>query len=288
MDTYEDPAAARRRLQRELRRLRTEANLTQRDVAEEMEWSPSKVIRIESGAVNITTNDLRQLLASYHISDQAQIEDLLATNRESRKQSWSDFKDVLEPLARTLWGYEASAVILRQFEYTFVPGLLQTEEYTRALLRGINLPRISDERIGRLIEARSARQTLLERTRLPQLFFIVDEAVLRREVGSKGVMRRQIDRIEELGTRDQISIQVVPMSAGAYPGQLGPFTLFEFKDEDTALFQESRVESLTRDDPDLIGQFLDVFQEMEKRLASKPGELNEVLQKIKHDIGGDA
>jgi transcriptional regulator with XRE-family HTH domain len=287
MDTYEDPAAARRRLQRELRKLRTDADLTQRAVAEEMEWSPSKVIRIESGGVGITTNDLKQLLAYYKVKDQAVVDDLLATNRESRKQSWSDFKDVLTPAGRTYWGYEASAVILRQFEPSLIPGLLQTEEYTRALLPAVNVPRPSDEEVDRLIEARAARQTLLERTTLPELFFIVDEAALRREVGGKSVMHRQLDRIEELGARERISIQVVPSSAGAYPGQLGSFVLFEFRDDDTCLILESRSDMVTRDEPEEIGQFLDMFQDLEKKVASRPKDLGQVLSKIRKDVAGE-
>jgi transcriptional regulator with XRE-family HTH domain len=285
MDIYEDPAAARRRLHRELRKLRSEAGLTQRVVAEAMEWSPSKVIRIESGDVGITTNDLKQLLAYYQVTDQSTVDDLLVTNRESRKQSWADFKDVLPPSGRQYWGYEASAVILRQFELSLLPALLQTEEYTRGFYPLVNLPRPSDERVNRMIEARAARQTLLERTTLPEMFFIIDEAALRREVGGAGVMRRQLDRIEELGTRDRISIQVVPMTAGAYPGQLGPFVLFEFKDDDTTLVFESREETVPSDDPEKIGQFLDVFQDLEKRLATTPGELGQVLGKIKQEMG---
>jgi transcriptional regulator with XRE-family HTH domain len=286
MRIYEDPAAARRRLQRELRKLRADANLTQRDVADAMEWSPSKVIRIEAGGVSITTNDLKQLLAYYGLTDQAKVDNLLATNRDSRKQSWSDFKDVLEPVGRTYWGYEASAVILRQYEYSLIPGLLQTEEYTRAVLSGVNRPRPSDERIDRLVEARAARQTLLDREVIPELFFVLDESVLRREIGGQTVMRRQLERIEELGARERISIQVVPMTYGAYPGQLGSFVVLEFQDEDTVLFLEGRglSGSITRDDPEDVGQFLDVFQEMEKEVASKPAALNSVLSKIKNDM----
>lgn len=288
MDIYEDPAAARRRLQRELRRLRTAAKLTQRDVAEEMDWSPSKVIRIESGSVGITTNDLKQLLGYYQIDDPSTLEGLLATNREGRKQSWADFKDVLTPQGRTYLGYEASANILRQFESNLVPGLLQTEEYARAMLPGVNFPRPSDEWIERQIQVRAARQTLLERETPPEIFFILDEAVLRREVGGKAVMRRQLDRLEELGSRDRISIQIVPSTAGAYPGQLGPFVLVEFADEDTALYLESRSETVTREDPEEIGHFLDVFQDLEKRVASRPEQLAQVLKRIKKDIGEEA
>lgn len=288
MAAYEDPAAARRRLQRELRKLRTEANLTQKDVAEAMDWSPSKVIRIEAGSVGIATNDLKQLLSYYGVKDPVPIDEMLATNREARKLSWANFRDVLTPQARTYFGYEASAAVLRQYESSLVPGLLQTEEYTRALLPGLLVPRPSGERVNRLIDSRAVRQTLFDRDVPPELFFIVDEAALRREVGGKAIMRRQLEHIEELGARDRISVQVVPWSAGSYPGLAGPFVLLEFTDEDTALYLESRVESVTRDDPDETGQFLDVFQELEKKVATRPERLGQVLDKIKKETGGGA
>ena len=99
---YQDPAALRRRLQRELRRLRTEKGETQRDVATAMDWSPSKLIRIESGAVSVSTNDLRQLLAHYGVDD-AGIDDYVAINKEGRKQSWADFR-VLDSATRQYYG----------------------------------------------------------------------------------------------------------------------------------------------------------------------------------------
>lgn len=283
---YQDPAALRRRLQRELRRLRTEKGETQRDVADKMDWSPSKLIRIESGAVGVSTNDLRQLLSHYGVVD-GTVEDLVAINKEGRKQSWADFK-VLDSSTRQYYGLESSAAILRQFEPMLVPGLLQTEEYTREMLRGYNWPRMSDDDIMQRVEARAARQLLLDREPVPELFFLLDEAVIRREVGSKTIMRRQLDRIEDLASRDRVTVQIIPFSLGIHPGVQGPFTLLEFADEDPALYLESRVDTVTRDDPDAIGDYLDLFQEMERKLALPADQLGKIFARTRKELHWEA
>jgi transcriptional regulator with XRE-family HTH domain len=283
---YQDPAALRRRLQRELRRLRTDKGETQRDVAAKMDWSPSKVIRIESGAVGLSTNDLRQLLGHYGVPE-SEIDEFVSINKEGRKQSWADFK-VLDTQTRVYYGLESSSAIIRQFEPLLVPGLLQTEEYTHALLKDLPLPGLSDEEIAERVEARAARQLLLDRDPVPELFFVMDEAVIRREVGSKAIMRRQLDRIESLASRDRITVQIIPFDRGVYPGLQGPFVLMEFTDEDPALYLESRIVTVTRDDPDAIGDYLDLFQGMERDLAAPPQQLTKIFSRTRKELQWEA
>lgn len=279
---YQDPAALRRRLQRELRRLRTEKGETQRDVATAMDWSPSKLIRIESGAVSVSTNDLRQLLSHYGVADGA-VEELVGINKEGRAKSWADFA-VLSAQIRRYYGLESSAAILRQFEPMLVPGLLQNEEYTRAVIKGANWPEFSDDEIDAFVEARAARQLLLDRDPAPELYFILDEAVIRREVGSKAVMRRQLERIEDVASRGHVTVQIIPFDRGAHPGVSGPFTVLEFTDEDPALFLESREVTVTRDDPDAIGSYIDLFQQMERKLATSPDQLGKIFSRIMKEL----
>ena len=275
---YQDPAALRRRLMRELRRYRNEAGMTQKDVAEAMDWSPSKVIRIESGAVAVSTNDLRVLLSHYKVQDPAVVEDLIQTAKNSKRSTWNEYRDVITPVAATYFGYEASASIIRQFEPQVIPGLLQTEEYARALLRDVY--GLDGDRIERHWRIRQERQELLDRDKLPEMFFILDEAVLRREVGGSKIMNRQRARLEELGAMPSISVQVIPFGRGGYPGLPGPFILLEFLDNDTVLYLESRSETVTRDDPDEIGKYLDAFQGMELVATPRSG-LPEVISKVK-------
>jgi transcriptional regulator with XRE-family HTH domain len=276
MARFQDPAAHRRHLQRELRRYRSEAGLTQRDVAQELEWSPSKVIRIESGNVAVSTTDLRALLALYKVTDPPTVEELVDNARSSRKASWAEYRDVISQATATYFGYESSASIVRQFEPLFVPGLLQIEEYTRAVLSGSY--ELSEEEIDRHVEARLARQQLLDRDSPPKMFFILDEAVIHRQVGGPGVMRRQLEYLVEIGRREQVSIQVLPFALGAHTGLRGPFVLleFEYPSDDLLLYLESRTDTVTRDDPDQIGKHLDMFQDLEKS-ATRPEELSAVL-----------
>jgi transcriptional regulator with XRE-family HTH domain len=272
----EDPAALKRRLLKELKHLRSDAGFTQKDVAEAMDWSPSKVIRIEAGSVSVSTTDLRALLAHYGVTDPAAVEEYVATAKSARKRSWSEFRDVVTPVTATFYGYEASAWIIRSFEPQLVPGLLQAEEYTRAILRDVY--QLTPDKIDRLVEARAQRQELLDRDQPPKLFYLIDEAVIRRQVGGAAVMRRQLERLEELGERPEVSIQVLPFGSGAYPGLLGPFQLLEFPDpnDDPVLYLEAHGNQVTRDEPDEFGRYLDIFQDLEKK-ATPRSALAEVL-----------
>lgn len=275
--TYQDPAASKRRLLRELRRYRAQAQLTQKDVALALDWSASKVVRIESGTVALTTTDLRALLQTYRVDDADAVHDLTALAKDAKRQSsWADFRDVAGQPATTYFGYEESASILRQFEPLLIPGLLQTEEYARALLRDVFAR--SAQAIERLVQARIRRQELLDRERPPEMFFILGEAAVRQAVGGPGVMRRQLERLAELGAEKNISIQIMGFDLGAHPGLQGPFILLEFPDpsDDNVLYLESRVDVVTRDDTDETAMFLDTFLDMEGR-ASRADKLSSVL-----------
>lgn len=130
-----DPTIPRRRLRSELRKAREAANMSQRDVAAAMDWSASKLIRIESGAVNISTNDLRALLHHYGIEGD-RIATLVELARAARGQTpWAIYRDVASPEYIAFLGYESSASVIRNFEPMLVPGLLQTEDYARTVIR---------------------------------------------------------------------------------------------------------------------------------------------------------
>ena len=282
----QDPAALRRQLLKELRRYRSDGGLTQKDVANAMDWSASKVIRIESGSVTISTNDLRALLSYYGVKDNDVVADLVRMAKDSRRQSFSDYRPHLSQTLLQYYAYESSAWIIRQFEPAYVPGLLQTEEYTRAILLGNGH---SSEDLELRIQARAERQQLLDRDEPPQMFFVLDEAVVRHEVGGPRVMARQRAYLQELNERAQISVQIVPYATGAYPGLAGPFVLLEFpgSEGDTVLYLEGRDDYVTRDDPDQIGKYLDIFQRMEREYASSPDELAAFLTSAAHPGGGN-
>jgi transcriptional regulator with XRE-family HTH domain len=243
------PVVQRRRLRAELRKARQEAELTQEQVAEAMDWSLSKVIRIEAGSVGISTNDLKALLRHYQVLDPQRTDELVGLARAARERSWwSGYRDVAPPGLLQLIGYETDASIMRNFETLLVPGLLQTEEYARAVIRAWEQG-APEDRVKNLVEIRMRRQELLDRAKPPMLFFILDEAVVRRLIGGKAVMRRQIRRLIEMASTPGITIELVPFSAGAHPGLRGPFVILEFPVDDDVLYLESaQGDLISRDD----------------------------------------
>jgi transcriptional regulator with XRE-family HTH domain len=222
-----DPAVHRRRLRSELRNAREAAGMTQREVAEAMDWSQSKLIRIESGAVNISTNDLRALLNHYQM-DSPRINELVEVARAGRELTrWSIYKDVATPEYIAFLGFEASAAIIRNYEPFLVPGLLQTEEYARTVISIIEAD--NPKKIDPLVDLRMERQELLVRQPAADLHFIMDEAVIRRATGGRDVMGRQLRHLWKLvEDHPNVTIRIVPFARGMYSHQQVAYWLFEF------------------------------------------------------------
>lgn len=277
------PAVQRRRLRAELRRARLERRLTQEQVASAMDWSLSKLIRIENGTVNISTNDLKAVLAHYGI-DEEHTAEFLALSRGARERSWwSGYRDVASPQLLQLIEYEAASTITRNFQPLLVPGLLQTEEYARNVYRGLN-PQMSDDRVESLVEVRMRRQELLRRPDAPLLFFIVDQAAVQREVGGKAGMRRQLNQIIELATVQNVTFEVIQFSAGAHPGLLGPFQIYEFLDtaDDDALWLEGPTGDLiSRDNPEEILSFREKFEQLRQISLGPEASISFLSEKVK-------
>ncbi len=269
----------RRRLRVALRQYRDAADLTQRAAAEALDWSVSKIIRIEQGAVGITPTDLRALLGVYGVTDAKHVDDLVELARGSRKQSWGEYRGVYSPQSLTLFANEPAAKVIYKYEPTFIPGLLQTEEYARALLAGLD--RSADD-IERMVSARLERQELLDQDPRPGLQFVVDEAAVSRAVGGRGVMLRQLERLKELNMRPGITLQVLPFSGGAHPRMGGAFTILQFADknlDDLLYLENAGGESTSRDDPDLIADYNRDFLSIQD-LASTSQDFAKVIDDI--------
>jgi transcriptional regulator with XRE-family HTH domain len=286
MDASEthSPVVQRRRLRAELRRARLEAGLTQEQVASAMDWSLSKLIRIENGTVNISTNDLKAILALYKITDEERTAGFIALSRGARERSWwSAYRDVASPRLLQMIEYEAASIITRNFQPLLVPGLLQTEEYALSVYRGLN-PQESEERIESLVEVRMRRQELLSRPDAPLLFFVVDQAVVQREVGGKAAMRRQLSQMVELVAMPNVTIEVVPFGAGAHPGLLGSFQIYEFPDtaDDDALWLEGPTGDLvSRDNPEEILSFREKFEQLRNISLGAEGSVKFLDARVK-------
>lgn len=276
----EDPAVQRRRLRVELRKLRQDAGMTQRDVAKAMDWSTSKLIRIESGDVGISSNDLKVLLAHYGVKEKRRIDTMVEMARTARKETWSEYRDVLHPAFLTYLGYESSARLIRNYQQLLIPGLLQTEEYARAVLTDVH--GITGRPQERHWQARQRRQELHERENPPKMFFVIDEAAIHRQVGGPGAMRRQVERLKQLSTEPHITLQILPFTAGAQPGMRGPFVLLEFadpNDDDLLYLEHVTGDTTTRDVPEDTGPYLDVFYLLEEKALS-PDDSRSLLDRV--------
>lgn len=287
MDASENPSPVvqRRRLRTELRRARLDSGLTQEQVATAMDWSLSKLIRIENGSVGISTNDLKAILAHYKITDEGRTTELLALSRGARERSWwNGYRDA-PPRLIQLIEYESASSIIRNFQPMLIPGLLQTEEYATAMIRNL-MPQAPAEDVKLRVEIRMKRQQLLQQRETPLMFFIMDEAAVRRLVGGQQAMRRQIRRLLDESDKPTVTIEIVPFSAGAHPGMQGPFMLFEFPDaaDDDALYLEGPDDArLNRDDAEEISRFRERF-EILRELSLRPQGSSDLLRRLLDEL----
>ncbi len=223
MSDSQAPTVRRRRLAAELRRLRDATGLTREEVATRLEWSPAKVFRVETGRTRAHTNDIRLLLDMYGAGDDAR-EVLIQLARESRKRDWwHQYNDLL---TGPFVGFEAEAKSLSSYHNEVVHGLLQTENYARALMDAA--PGVRPEEVERRLQVRMSRQQLLTREQPPRLWCVMNESVLRRLVGGAEVMREQLDHLVRMSELPSVTVQVLPFSVGAHPAVSGAFTLLGF------------------------------------------------------------
>jgi transcriptional regulator with XRE-family HTH domain len=265
----DNASALRRQLLAELRRLRPPTVQTQRQVAEALDWSPSKVTRIESGAVSLSVTDLRALLGYYGVVDPEVVERLVDLARRSRRarSPFAAYADVFSPVALRFFDFEHSASWIGEVELLVVPGLLQTEEYARALM---SVHELGAEKAERFVSSRRVRQQVLGRAEPPTLSFVVDESVLLRAIGGPAVMRVQLEWLLELGQREQVAIRVIPLSLGEHVGLRGPFVLLKFagtNDPDVVYIEQRRGDALFQEEAEVIANHQRLFAELEKRAA---------------------
>ena len=224
------PTVRRRRLGTELRRLRDSSGFKLEEVASELGVAPSTLSRIETGKAPTKSAYLNQMLEMYGVVEPGQRAVLVDMAREGhRKGWWAAYDDVLPSGFDIYVGLEAETAAVRSYEISVVPGLLQTPDYARAVLREM-FPRYGAEQIERLVDLRMERQRRLDDTPPLDLWAILDEAVARRPVGGTQVMRGQLERLLDMALRPGITLQVLPFACGAHAGHGGPFSILEFPD----------------------------------------------------------
>jgi transcriptional regulator with XRE-family HTH domain len=234
-----DPTVARRKLKNHLRSLRESAQLSQSDVAETLEWSLSKVIRIETARVGLSVVDTRAMLELYGVrGGDPRLDELLDLARWSKAQAWYDtYRNVVSKPFAAYLGHESSAAVIRTYQPTLIPGLLQTDDYARVVLAGQG--RTGDD-LDAGIDLRIERQTRLDSaTPRVRRDFVYDESAIRRVVGGPGVMRAQLRRLLEVAEDADVSQRIIPFEAGLLPYTATGYVLLEIPDEGDVLYLES-------------------------------------------------
>lgn len=291
MPSGQGPVVESALLREELVRARKDAKITQEQVAAALEWSPSKLIRIEGGKSGITRTDLAALLQHYGVTSESRQERLQELARGARERPWwGGYRGILGETYLTFVGYEAGASHLRHYHGGVFPGLLQLKEYAEVL--STRPGESASGTIAPAVKLRLDRQRhLADRADPPKMQFLLDESVIRRQVGVRrdpGVQQRQIRHAVELARENpRIEIQVIPFSAGFHSGLfVAGFTLLEFDGplDDVLYIEVGRNTSrLVTGGQDPISDYLDHYQEMMDE-AMTPEKSLEFMSEVAEEL----
>ena len=279
------PTVQRMLVGAQLRRLRTEAGLTREQAGEAIRASEWKIHRLENGQVGFKERDVLDLLRLYGVTGSDEVAAFLLLTREANTPGWwQHYGDVLPPWFRTYVDLESVAALIRTYEGQFIPGLLQTDAYMRAVVQGAHLDESSEE-VGRRVRLRMARQTLLTRDQPPRLWAVIDEAAMRRPVGGREVMRGQLERLIEATKLPNVTLQVLPFGAGAHPAMQGSFSILRFADRalPDVVYLEHLTNAVYLDKRDEVERYLDVMELLCVQ-SEPPARTLELLEGILDDL----
>ncbi len=257
------PTVKRLVLGGQLHRLREACGITAEQAADSIRGSHSKISRMEHGRVGFKERDVGDLLTLYGVTDSEERAALLNLAREANTPGWwHAYSDILPTWLEPYVGLEAAASVIRTYQIQLVPGLLQTEGYARALIRQGSAA--SEEEIARRGELRVSRQEILRRPDAPQLWVVVDEGALRRPVGSREVVREQLQYLIEIADHPAVTLQILPFHAGAHSAMGGPFTILRFAEPDLAdvVYIEQLTGALYLDKPVEVDSYLEVMEQL--------------------------
>jgi hypothetical protein len=226
------PTVRRMQVGARLRRLREAKGVSREDAGWAIRASESKISRMELGRVGFKHRDIADLLSLYGVEDEKERADVLTLARAANAPGWwHPYGDLLAPWFQNYLDLEAAASLIRTYEIQFVPGLLQTEAYARAVVQ-IGYGDADQQEIDRRVKVRMTRKEILNRADGPRLWAVIDEAVLRRPIGGVGVLRDQIEALLEACRWPRIQLQVIPFGAGGHAAAGGAFSILRFPDED--------------------------------------------------------
>ncbi|MFI5487952.1 helix-turn-helix domain-containing protein [Micromonospora echinaurantiaca] len=279
------PTVLRMLLGAQLRRLREASGVTREGAGWEIRASESKISRMELGRVGFKERDVADLLTLYGVTAPDERESLLKLARDANSPGWwHRYGDVLPSWFQSYLGLEAAAALIRTYEVQFVPGLLQTPAYARAVVL-LGHPRADVAEVDRRVDLRMRRQQLLRRPQPPQLWAVVDEAALRRPIGGSAVMREQLTALIDATSAPNIRLQVVPFTAGGHAAAGGAFSILRFGDQDLPdiVYIEQLTSALYLDKRD----DLDYYAVAMERLcveAEPPERTPELLARIRDEL----
>ncbi|GAB3507398.1 helix-turn-helix domain-containing protein [Phytohabitans suffuscus] len=281
------PTAVRILVGAQLRQLREARGLTRAEAGDTIRASESKLSRMELGRVGFKQRDVKDLLTLYGVHDEAEREAVLARVREANAPSWwQPYSDVTPNWFQRYLGLEATASLIRTYEVAFVPGLLQTEDYARAVMRLSHGSGLLDE-VERRVRLRLERQQVLTRPDPPRLWAVVDEAALRRPVGGRRVMRDQLETLISIVVKSpHVSLQVVPLAAGGYAAAGSPFTILRFPQDSLpdVVYIEQLTGALYLDKRDDVEYYFDAVNRLFVEAAPVRDTVR-ILERIVHDLG---
>jgi transcriptional regulator with XRE-family HTH domain len=279
------PTVRRRRLGTELRKLRESNGYKLEEVAAQLGVAPSTLSRIETGKAPTKSAYLGQMLEMYGVVDQAQRQVLVDMAREGhRKGWWAAYDDVLPSGFDIYVGLEAETAAIRGYEISVVHGLLQTPQYARAVLSEM-FPRHTVEQIDRLVDLRIQRQQRFDDDPPLELWAILDEAVIRRPVGGRAVMRGQLEHLLKMTARPGLTLQVLPFSCGAHAGHGGPFSILEFpnRTDSEVAYVESIAGYIYLEKDREVRLRVEAFDRL-RAAALAPGASLELIARLAHEL----
>jgi transcriptional regulator with XRE-family HTH domain len=275
------PTVLRILLGAQLRRLREARGVTLGEAGEVIRASHSKISRLETGRVSFKDRDIADLLTFYGVTDEEEREALRALARRANAPGWwHDYSDVVTGWFEAYVGLEEVATQVRAYQVQFVPGLLQTEDYARAvtmLRHASDPPKEIEMRVG----LRMTRQQILTRPQPPNLWVVLDEAVLRRPIGSRAVMRAQLKHMLEMSDRQNVTIQLIPFNAGGHAAAGGAFNILRFAEPDLpdVVYLEQLTSALYLDKPEAVDNYLMVMERLCMEAVTPAGSAD-LIRKI--------
>jgi transcriptional regulator with XRE-family HTH domain len=264
------PAGCRRLLRMQLRQLRERAGMTQEFVAEQLDWSPAKIMRIEAGSSGISTSDLRAFVQLLDVADITLVGTMVEWARIGRQRHWSHiYRDKIALGFATFVALEGDALEIRIVQSQVFPGLLQIEAYARAVLSSFVA---SKESIEPLVELRLRRQqaVLGSESGCRLIHFIFDQAILYRAVGGSYTLQEQLRNLINVANRPDVKLQVLPFEAGAAAALVTPFVILDFSDlAPSALWIEDPFAGDFVDQPPAIDRYRSIFDQLQTLALSE-------------------